>query len=557
MEILIVSAVALLITALFLGYNYVVREMFDPVAKAAKFIENGNEAEAVKEYLKELENNSSNLEVRKKTAQLLEKMGRYEEAVAHYTQLIGNCSEFKELSEAQLMRRLARLNLKVDEKEAAFKYYLKLLDVDKKDKEANKELGKLLFENGKYSYARVLLERMLEGNSRDTETVELLALSCYLNEEYKDSEKYFQEAVKKPPKKKMMLYPMALAYAKMGAFNPAAEVLKELLGMNVDHPYKLIIYRLLAFIFYNLSMREETFSTLDSAEKYLTDNGHDKEKSILDVDRGFYHYFFNETEESLASFQLAARNPENPYPDIGDIMTYIRKMNKVISETKRTGRQLSKSELENKKISVTDEEALFWEHAIENWQKKIIPMESFSEYFNVYPESYFDADKLLGPKRSSELYEEEQHRKLAAADALRPQQPVLISKIHEYPAKDFMNVCSNIVKKKLGYTVLDEIHDSDISTFIEGDGVDYICYDDDKKREELIMISFRRWKSDKVGEIGIRDFMSRVREKKISKAMLILTSELTTGAKNVISNKKNIKVLDKHDFTDLLKGEAI
>lgn len=552
----VVVAIIVIIILAVIGYRLYTTVLQSPYSRAEKHEEAGDIDGAIEEYKREIERNRTNMLAYYRLAELSEKRGLIKQAKKNFTHLVGHTKEIPNLSEEDLLDKLGDLSVRTNDDENAVRYYAALLDKKKNHGVALKHIGRVFLSQGDYSFAISYLERARKQSQLDMDILKWLGYCYYCENNYKTATTYFETVQKSGATSLDLFYALLFSLIKGEMYTRANEAGEFLVREDLGTPFLFHVHRIYIYTAFKMGDYDALLTRLGEARSYLKNIDDIDSDIALSIDSGFYNYFMGNLERALELFQNA-QNFDYPYKDLARIIVYIEKMQKLVkTNAKRKGR-LTKQEMSKKGFFISVDEEKEWEEIIVRWEESIVATESVLEFGELKPRKQFDVNKVISGERVQALIAEKQHRE-AAASVKETKHDVSLERLYAYSLKDFSGICANIVKKKLGFTTLQEIHSQNVSTFIEGDGVDFVCYNNNTLAAEgNVMVSFRRWKAEKIGEIAIRDYLGMLEEEGLHEGYLIITNELTQSAQRLIPNLENITVYDKYDFADLLEGEKI
>lgn len=556
MAYIIALSVFLMAIGLYLVYALFLKNIFNPISRAEHHLDKGDIDSAIKEYLKALEKKPTEISLRYKIAKLYEKKGDNDMARKQYGLLVGNTRDIPGLTEDMLNKKIADLSFEIKDYPKALKFYLMLLRSREFENDAYIKMlvGKILFFAGEYGLAISYLEEAKTRASSDKSVLSFLAYSYFLSEQYAYAVSILESLLSENQNDIKILYAYTLCLGAAKMYKQASEQAQILLDKSLDFPYKYYIERALAYYMYKQDNLDQAIIINQKTKEYLKIYENIEDEMRLTLDSAFYNYFKGNINKSIEDFRISFQfNLDFKY--LREASIYCEKMKKIVDISKVSSKPLTKRELNDWNILISDEEEESWEEAIDEWEKRVVNYASWQTLASLDKAKTFDARSIISASKLQELLEQDDIRRKALEESKG--ESILRSKAFDFPLKDFATICANVVRNKLDHSILEEFYESGISTFADGDGVDFICYTDETKKDDLVYISFRRWKSKTVGELVLREYLALLKDKRIEHAMLIMPGGLNKAASNLVRNMPNISVYCGEEFTKLFKGEII
>ncbi|MFH1243398.1 MAG: tetratricopeptide repeat protein [Pseudomonadota bacterium] len=198
----------------------------------------------------------SNLEVRLKLAEFLEKEGKLEEAEKEYEALVKQIHENDRLP---IYERLGYLYTKTGQLDKAISNYLAAVGMDKKDANIYYNLSYLYEKTGQREKAEAYLKRAVALRSEDLEGRMKLARNLIAKGSTGEAERYLAEVLKERPGSLEALMLMAKVFEKSGNKKNLKEVYKKILSLAPDNET----------IIFNMGILEYEDGALNESLPYL------------------------------------------------------------------------------------------------------------------------------------------------------------------------------------------------------------------------------------------------------------------------------------------------
>ncbi len=556
--------------------SYLIIKLFKKKKKATDNIEhleaNEKTNKVVRIYIQELVKNPNNNKIRYRLAVLLERLGRNKDAINEYLNLmhlrsaqnsssgfdyitenkilLGSKIGYEEVMGLEILQKLEELSNKIMDKENAFRFFIMLYNNDPENKEYIKKMGLILLQEGYPKLAKPYLEYLMEDNA-DMEVMRSLVYIYTQMKEYHNAADCIENINKYTSKKskiKDSLEHLQLSFYIIAEEYVQSKMYAEHLLSNKKIDVNLVITRAYVFILYKMSKKDVFLKQyIDYKESVLASR---KDPQMI-IDIAFYSYFLGELENSIKYFKLVEDIKSLFDIDIKSILEYLEKMAKIDHEYKVLEKSIrlkvsQREKVEHMKNLITDNDREFWDYSIDSWESSICSNLSEVKKFCI-----------IKPTFDIKLIIKEEGFQLKPNSVIRKEKKVnQIEKIFNLSFTDFTNICQSIVRYKLKYFIDQEITDK-INPEDSGDGINYLAYEQKTGRAELTLISFRRWDTEVVGELVLRDFTILMNDVDVKKGILLIPVELTKSASTYAINNPSVEVYAKWKFNNLLIGEKL
>lgn len=557
MDSIILLILSILFISIFLCFCIIyLIKYFVSIRNDINYIEkHSNPDKLYKEYKKILDKNPEDYTIRYKLAQLEEYMGLLKEARESYLSLIDVPIIIADIDNSFLYSKAEDLSIRMNEKEDALRYLIRLCEINPANKEYSLRLGMTLVKEGFPQFAKPYLDKFIT-ESGDFDLMKTLAFMYYKLHEYKKCvvclENIYKLLTKEYTELKNVEGLLLNMYITAEEYFQAKSFAEFILGKRPNPESVYNIFRTYLFVLYRLNDRNKFIEYYGRAVKNYSSSNLNKEHIDLILDLGFYSYFLGYVEKAMDYFVLA-KNSQIPQDiDLDKAIEYLKKMESIDIEYKMLEKDIY-TKFKKKDITkryqdyITEEEKNSWDKIISIWETSI----TYDNYINTFVNVIhtFDVERVLKEEAvKTPVYNDVQKTLVKRLFE--------IDRIYEVPFKTFTNACQNIVKSKLRYFIQQEIIPSG-KHIQEGDGIDYLAYAQKGTRNDLTLIAFRRWRSETVGELVLRDFIISVREANAKKGILFIPVELSKAAYGYASNSEILRVYSRWEFNNFLRGEKL
>lgn len=560
MDSVILLILSILFISVFLcfGFIYLIKR-FVTVRNDISYIENHHNPEKlIEEYKKILQKNPDNYGIKYRLAQVEEHIGLLADARETYLSLIDIPNIMDNVDNFFIYSKAEDISIRLNEKEEAFRYLIYLNNLDPKNREYALRIGIILVKEGYPQFAKIYLDRFIT-DSNDFDLMKTLTFIYYKLKEYKKAVMCLERMYKLLPANsddKSDIENLLLNMYIMAEENFQAKSFAEfILGRKSSFESVFRIFRIYLFVLYKLNDREKFIKYYEKAvHHYYLNNVTESNVNVV-LDLGFYSYFLDDIENSMKYFIAVKDSGILKSGDSGDIdkaIEYLQKMETMDTDYKKLEKSRT-SKLQRKEIVIryqdyiTDEEKNWWDVTISRWESSIANDDYVNTFVKV--QHTFDVERVL-KEESVDIRENQDSQKYPVRRLFE------IDRIYEISFKVFTNACQNIVKSKLRYFIQQEIIPSG-KYMQDGDGIDYLAYPYKGSRNDLTLIAFRRWKSETVGELALRDFLISVHESGAKNGILFIPVELSKAAYGYAANNEILRVYSKWEFNNFLRGEKL
>jgi tetratricopeptide (TPR) repeat protein len=244
------------------------------------------------------------LETRMELAEALEKRGKLKSAVKEYEALLGRMEKEDKLP---VYKRLGYLCAKAGPLEKAISYYLKALEIEKRDENIYYNLSYLYERINRKGKADFYLAKAIELKSGDTESRLKLARSMIEKGKFEEAEKYLEQILKKKANSLEALLLMAQILEKREEKEALRGIYKKILSLDPKND----------IVKYNLGALEYGAGNLDASLGYFESyvKAHPKDASVHGI---LFDIYKKQKKEDMAFNQARALIELRP----GDVGPY-------------------------------------------------------------------------------------------------------------------------------------------------------------------------------------------------------------------------------------------
>lgn len=509
-----------------------------------------NTKRIISDLKKTLEKNPLDYDAIYQLACIEDDLGEYDSALDKYEKLL-NIGYFENIEALKICKRLEDRYYDLDDKLKSFKMSVKIMNLDNSNTEYLSKVANILTNEGYHLISVGLYSKLLYTRQNlDIDTLKLGAYSFYKIKDYKKSIVFLEELLKKYSKENRIeaievIKSLIFLYIYSDELGAAKSLIESVLIKEYQDPnFVYFIHKMYLFILYKLN-DQQTFLKIfqDYLSLYKLSSPKLENVNLL-FDYGFYSYFLMDLSLSLNCFKIVKGLNLNEYStfNLESIMKYLDNMIKVTTQVNKESRNkndsyekyIDKSLIEN------------WENAIKNWEASFVDIEAINQLVTIEPSLSIDQQTLSEINILSNSIDD---------DSMIKSKPVnKVDNIYELSFPEFKRLVQSIINK-LNFVILQEYTDNISQDGSKTDEINYLAYPMKGSKKDTTLISFRRWRSDEIGELIIRDFLLMVKEAYAKKGVLIVPIELSGSAKSYVLHNDRITVYARTQLNNLLKDE--
>ncbi len=513
-------------------YMYFLAPKFNPDLKAQQLLNDDRIDEAIVEYRKILEKYPLDVAMHFKLAKLYLQLENSDQALRHLERIIEINVYNAEVQKIDVLKLVASIYMKRDDKLKVFEAYYTLLQDYPNDPEALYHTGFLALGQEMFDFAFKQLDTYSKIDSKRFDVdfgAGIAALQC---QRINEAISIMKQALSQKPHSDIANIAMSFALYKKRDFKTAVNYANIIVENSEDDNAVFIAKRLLGTVFVELkkySMASKLFEEIKllSMNQEWTD-----ELKIVLYDLGFIYLLEEKTEQAYETWNQLYQLDRN-FMNVQDLITRLRKEMDVHFS--------SKFDPEN---SVLDE--------IDRWKGKAFPDDFVWRICGLRSSKTLDLGQVVSKIRSmssgagstgieKKAYKPEvkiSEKEVPAGEGL--------AKLQKLDSENFRSIAYRITEK------LDLVIDEILNTYRESDGVDFLAHRKGDKAK--ILVWFRRWEGATLGEIPLRNFAQAINDIKAVQGYFLTTAVLGTAGESALSNLGKVSVIGPEELGRLIKG---
>lgn len=497
----------------------------------------------------------------------LEREGNYEDCIVEYEKLLKN----NELN-ADRMWRLVELYEKTGQREKMIEKLEELIDKKLYPKEPSKyEIQKKLaltyFESGDEEKSLSLLVGIVNEDLNDGTPPFIIGTIVMGQEDLERAILFLKEAARRDNTDANIFYYLGVCYSRLQDYPRAKEAFEKVIFLREEQVWDVLLF--LGILEYLTKDFKKAFPHLIKFAEHTT---MDTKLRVWGLRTLAHLTGFDRKSESALQYFITARDItiNNDMEELKDriavdlICYYLQQGNlyEAVKLFNIVTPEHPNSELYNqiKNLLSKAQERDQYEKADEN---KINPdaMEDIEDLINKVHAQAISADIIYEIGKIERNVEIDINRYISKSviEKIEENTKEVITKKHPncdkynaYDRQKFLEFSREILKK-LNFEIIEENYQSENLLFTQGDGIDYLANplaDPDIK----YLIQIRRWPSDAIGELVLKNLQDTVQMMNLHKGMFITTGELSEEAIKFVEKSNSINVISKHQLEFLLNG---
>lgn len=495
----------------------------NPNRKAFEFIQQGKDEEALGELLRSKERNPEDTVALYYLALLYSKKGNNDLARKHFMDILRIGKFNQEVGRVDVLLKLATLNLQVNLYDGAFRNFQTILRHEPTNKTALFQMAFLSLGQGIFDFALKYFDQYLAQEKKDFEALIGAAIANNQLDNGKNAEEQLLKAGKLEPHSKIcnLLTGVQLLYNKK--YKEAIPFLSKVLNEKSELQIYFFVSRILGFLKYKTNNTEEAIEDIEELKKFCKKNSLNDFLTHINFNLGIYYSGIHDWTLASSHFSIV-EHLNSLYPNIEKILKNLDMI--------QNGDELAEQELIR---------------LIKKWEELVIPPRKLYDLSGLKSRFAFNIRQLLGirEKVSESQVEAFEEREFA------PERPGG-KKVEDW--KDLFHVGFQEFEKivyriarKLGLEIVERMN-----TYRDQDGLDLLTKE--KASEESVMLIFRRWQETRLGDIELRNIVQLLKEQRVNKAFLMVTTGLTDGAKKTSETLPNFRIFTPEEIISLIKS---
>ncbi|MDX1960161.1 MAG: restriction endonuclease [Leptospiraceae bacterium] len=421
--------------------------------------------------------------------------------------IISNDKYSKEITQIQIVNRLANLYYQKDQFEESFFYYLDLLDIDPKNNEALIRLGFMCIGQREFDLAEKFFKQVNEDQVKFGAYFVGRGVVASILERGTELE-FFQKAINLDPRSVVAKFLYALCLFRSRKYKEALDNANDLVDLMHDDLLKYTLFQFIMVQYLSLSDYSSAMMNARLCVEIARRNEWKNENSESNLYYATCCIARGSIEE--ASESLIEAEYEKPHdPEIINLANY--KFD--LEEGTATPGNVSSRGFSFKSFLSDIPERLF-------------PSERVYDLSGLKMSQHINVRGIVNPEG------------IKTIQKLSMLQPDRLAKFISQKGSTFKNTCQRIMLE-MNYKAKREI------AGIESEGVNYVGTSKQDETSSAVF-RFRRWRNSMVSDVFLNDFLNSVSENNAHKGFLIGDCELTTGAQKMLKLYESKLVIIRH-----------
>jgi len=490
--------------------------------RAELFLAENRIDEAIAEFKKVIELQPYNVSIHWRLAELYLKQNKTDMAIDRLESIVSIAQYTAEVKKETVVKLLADLYLKKDDKLRAFELFYDLLNDYPSDTEGLYQVGFLSLGQELFDVAYKHLELLSRIKKDNFEILFGAGIAALQSNKISEAALLFKDALSVKSDSDIANIAMAFVLYKKTDFKSAVDYVRSVINNSKDNNAVFIAKRLLAFIHMEMMNFTLAIKLFEELREDCFNNGLEDELKIVLYDIGFANLADNKNDEAHSAWNqlfLMDRSFRNTI----DLVTRLRQ-----EMDPKSG-----SKTDNQKPVITE---------LGKWKRNVFPENFLWNICGLKSDDEMDLQAIISAER---IATNNMQRDISDSDEDKISLST-IDDIYKLDIDTFERVSYRLCGK-LGFTV-----DAVLDTYHSSDGIDFLATQKDSKAKTLIGI--RRWKDTNVGEIPLRNFAQAINDAKAKQGYFITTSPLSAAGTSALNSLEKIKVILPEEIVKHLKG---
>ena len=521
--------VSILITAVIIFgavafYLYFVVPRINPKNRALSFLNENRIEEAIVEFKKVLEIEPYDVNILWKLSELYIAQEKFDQAASHLEKIADINRYSAEVEKLDVLKNLAQIYRKRDEKDRAFAKYYEILRDYPSDPEALYHIGFMALGQESFDIAFKHLDLLAKLEKKRFDVLFGAGISALQSQRTTEALNYFKEALSLEPLSDVAHIAMAFTLNKRRDYKTSINYAKMVAENSKDGGALFVAKRLLAMLYIEAKKTPLAVKLLEELKESSIEYSWNEELKVVYYDLGFAYLLDDKTVQTYDCWNQLYQM-DRKFRNVQDLMTRLRK-----EMDDRPG-----ARFEDVKSVLTE---------VEGWKSRFFPEHFVWNICGLKSNYRIDIEGIIAPFRTTGVVEkkflEDSHSdKESTGDDL--------SSFYKIDAESFRSASYRMCEK-LGL-VIDDI----LTTYRDADGVDFMAHLKENSKTK-VLVWVRRWKGASVGEIPLRNFAQAINDAKASQGYFITTSPLTQAGESSLKNLSKVTVIYPEEVAKLLKG---
>jgi len=521
--------VAILISAVIIFgvvafYLYLIVPRINPKNRALSFLNENRIEDAIVEFKKVLEAGPYDVNTLWKLAELYIAQEKFDQAASHLEKIADINRYSAEVEKLDVLKNLARIYRKRDEKDRAFAKYYEILRDYPSDPEALYHVGFMALGQESFEIAFKHLDLLAKLEKKRFDVLFGAGISALQSQRTTEALSLFKEALALEPLSDVANIAMAFALNKRRDYKTSINYAKMVADNSKEPGALFVAKRLLAMQYIEAKKASMAVKLLEELKESSIEYNWNDELKVVYYDLGFAYLLDDKTVQTYDCWNQLYQM-DRKFRNVQDLITRLRK-----EMDDRPG-----SRFEDVK-SVLGE--------VEGWKNRFFPEQFVWNICGLKSTFRIDIEGIIAPYSGAGFTE-----KKFADDSYADKESARedFSLFYKIDAESFRSASYRMCEK-LGL-VIDDI----LATYRDSDGVDFMAHLKENSKTK-VLVWVRRWKGAGVGEIPLRNFAQAINDAKASQGYFITTSPLTQAGESSLKNLGKVTVIYPEEAAKLLKG---
>jgi len=514
-------------------YLYFLAPRFNSDLKAEQLVNEKRYDEAIIEYRKTLEKYPLDSALNYKIATLLLQVDRIDEALSYLEKVIEINVYNAEVQKIDVLKLLATLYMKKDDKEKVFEAYYYLLQDYPSDPEALYHTGFLALGQELFDFAFKQLSNYCKIDSKRFDAFFGAGIAALQGQRLSEAIDHLKQSLLLKNHSDIGNIAMAFALYRKRDYKTAVNYANIIVENSRDDNAILIAKRILGTIFIELKKTPMATKLFEELKQLTIEKEWSDEQKVILYDLGFIYLLDDKTDQAYETWN-SLYQLDRGYRNVQDLITRLRK------------------EMDIKLSSSFDTSASVL-NDIAEWKENLFPADFVWRICGLRSREHHDLNLIISkinnmssPVGSAGSVEKKSEKSDLMSNSGFQDGGDGFQKLYKLDVETFRSMAYRITEK------LDLVIDEILNTYRDTDGVDFMAKSKDGKKKVLVW--FRRWEGSTLGEIPLRNFAQEINDSKASSGYFITTASLSSAGQSALDNLGKVSVVGPEELARLMKG---
>lgn len=517
--ITLIIAVAILGVVVF--YIYIIAPRINPKNRAQSFLDENRIEEAIVEFKKVLESEPYDINILWKLSELYISQGKFDQAAIHLEKIVGINRYSNEVKKIGVLKDLARISLKQDEKSRAFEKYYEILIDYPSDAEALFHVGFIALGQETFNIAFKHLDLLSRLEKKRLDVFFGAGMAALQSQRTSEALSFFKEALALDPLSEIANIAMAFTLNNRKDFKTATNYAKMVVDNSNDAGALFVAKRLLSMLYIEAKKQSLAIKLLEELKESSLENEWIDELKVVYYDLGFVYLLDDKTSQAYDCWNQLYQL-DRKFRNIQDLITRLRKEMDV-----RPG-----AKFDDTKSVLTE---------VDGWQERFFPENFVWNICGLKSNEVIDIEGIIAPFRYTGVSEKKHSEDSTVKREMGKDD---LDRFYKLDVESFRRASYRICEK-LGL-VIDDI----LATYKDADGVDFMAHLKESSKTK-VLVWVRRWKGASVGEIPLRNFAQAINDLKAQQGYFITTAPLTETGEDSLKSLDKVTVIYPEEVAKL------